>query len=78
LPNYQTDFSISYLRADAGYDSEAVHAHAREELGIRTTIPPTASQNQNICLKKSIANSWLLYLTTPHTNSDGKLRLSSQ
>jgi hypothetical protein len=32
---------IARLVADAGYDSEPNHALARDELGIRTTIPPT-------------------------------------
>ena len=43
LAQLPPDFSIKHLVADAGYDSEATHAYAREELGIITTIPPTAS-----------------------------------
>lgn len=31
---------IQHLVADAGYDSEANHRYAREECGIRSTIPP--------------------------------------
>jgi len=43
LAQLPPEFSIKHLVADAGYDSEATHAYAREELGIITTIPPTAS-----------------------------------
>jgi transposase len=43
LAQLPPDFSIKHIVADAGYDSEATHVYAREELGIITTIPPTAS-----------------------------------
>ncbi len=33
---------IEHLVADAGYDSESNHAFARDQCGIRTTIPPKA------------------------------------
>jgi hypothetical protein len=33
--------SIETLLADAGYDSEAAHEHARQTHGMRTIIPPT-------------------------------------
>jgi hypothetical protein len=36
LPNFAT---LDHLLADAGYDSEANHLHARHEHGILTTIP---------------------------------------
>ncbi len=32
--------SITTLLADAGYDSESNHQYCREELGVRTVIPP--------------------------------------
>jgi hypothetical protein len=43
LAQLPPDFSIKHIVADAGYDSEATHVYACEELGIITTIPPTAS-----------------------------------
>jgi len=36
--------TLIHLLADAGYDSEANHAYARHEHGIRTTIPPRAGR----------------------------------
>jgi hypothetical protein len=40
---------IEHLLADAGYDSEANHVFANEDLGTRTTIPPTsARQTDNL------------------------------
>ena len=35
---------IQHLLADAGYDSEMNHVYARDERGIRTTIPPRAGR----------------------------------
>lgn len=32
--------SIATVLADAGYDSESNHQYGREELGIRTVVPP--------------------------------------
>jgi hypothetical protein len=35
------ELKLQHLLADAGYDSEANHVHAREVLGIMASIPPT-------------------------------------
>jgi transposase len=52
LAQLPAEFSIEHLVADAGYDSEATHAYAREELGIITTIPSTASPKPKHLPKK--------------------------
>ena len=41
------DIKIEHLLADAGYDSEKNHQYAREELGLKTTIPPLVGNKSN-------------------------------
>lgn len=48
LAQLPPEFTIKHLVADAGYDSEAIHAYAREKLGIITTIPPTAAPKSKL------------------------------
>lgn len=38
---------LGWLVADAGYDSEASHELAREDLGVRTAIPPTRGRRSS-------------------------------
>ena len=44
LSQLPTDIEVQKLLADAGYDCEAAHVFAREQMGIVTVIPATASK----------------------------------